>query len=63
MVGLSRGSSAESSLKRTKRKAPPPPTSSSAVVQETVPLDENLPGLYMFTFANFCDRSVWHTST
>ncbi|XP_038576372.1 cordon-bleu protein-like 1b isoform X2 [Micropterus salmoides] len=44
MVGLSRGSSAESSLKRTKRKAPPPPTSSSAVVQETVPLDENLPG-------------------
>ncbi|XP_056245367.1 cordon-bleu protein-like 1b isoform X1 [Seriola aureovittata] len=44
MAGLSRGSSAESSLKRTKRKAPPPPTSPSAVVQETVPLDENLQG-------------------
>ncbi|XP_031714150.1 cordon-bleu protein-like 1b isoform X2 [Anarrhichthys ocellatus] len=44
MAGLSRGSSAESSLKRTKRKAPPPPTSPSAVVQETVPLDESLQG-------------------
>ncbi|XP_040004623.1 cordon-bleu protein-like 1b isoform X2 [Xiphias gladius] len=44
MAGLSRGSSAESSLKRTKRKAPPPPTSPSAVVQEMVPLDENLQG-------------------
>ncbi|GAA6224164.1 cordon-bleu protein-like 1 isoform X1 [Lates japonicus] len=42
MAGLSRGSSAESSLKRTKRKAPPPPTTPSAVVQETVPPDENL---------------------
>ncbi|XP_068429360.1 cordon-bleu protein-like 1b isoform X2 [Clinocottus analis] len=42
MAGLSRGSSAESSLKRTKRKAPPPPTSPSAVVQETVVLDESL---------------------
>ncbi|KAM9805090.1 cordon-bleu protein-like 1b [Neosynchiropus ocellatus] len=30
---LSRGSSADSSLRRTKRKAPPPPTSPSAVVQ------------------------------
>uniref|UniRef100_A0A3B4YCB3 Cordon-bleu WH2 repeat protein like 1 n=1 Tax=Seriola lalandi dorsalis TaxID=1841481 RepID=A0A3B4YCB3_SERLL len=37
-----------SSLKRTKRKAPPPPTSPSAVVQETVPLDENLQGLSLF---------------
>ncbi|XP_068560206.1 cordon-bleu protein-like 1b isoform X3 [Cebidichthys violaceus] len=45
MAGLSRGSSAESSLKRTKRKAPPPPTSPSAVVQETVPLDESLQGV------------------
>ncbi|XP_029348810.1 cordon-bleu protein-like 1b isoform X2 [Echeneis naucrates] len=44
MPSLSRGSSAESSLKRTKRKAPPPPTSHSAVVQEMVPLDENLQG-------------------
>ncbi|XP_070694769.1 cordon-bleu protein-like 1b isoform X2 [Pempheris klunzingeri] len=44
MTGLSRGSSAESSLKRTKRKAPPPPTSPSAVVQETVSHDENLQG-------------------
>ncbi|XP_041806512.1 cordon-bleu protein-like 1b isoform X2 [Chelmon rostratus] len=44
VVGLSRGSSAESSLKRTKRKAPPPPTSPSAAVQEAVPLDENLQG-------------------
>lgn len=44
MAGLSRGSSAESSLKRTKRKAPPPPSSPSAVVQETVPLDDNLQG-------------------
>ncbi|XP_044072076.1 cordon-bleu protein-like 1b isoform X2 [Siniperca chuatsi] len=44
MAGLSRGSSAESSLKRTKRKAPPPPTSPSAVVQEKVPLDETLQG-------------------
>ncbi|XP_034418305.1 cordon-bleu protein-like 1b isoform X2 [Cyclopterus lumpus] len=44
MAGLSRGSSAESSLKRTKRKAPPPPTSPSAVDQETVLLDESLQG-------------------
>ncbi|XP_035859817.1 cordon-bleu protein-like 1b isoform X2 [Sander lucioperca] len=44
MAGLSRGSSAESSLKRTKRKAPPPPTSPSAVVAETVPFDENVQG-------------------
>nr|XP_046259097.1 cordon-bleu protein-like 1b isoform X2 [Scatophagus argus] len=44
MAGLSRGSSAESSLKRTKRKAPPPPLSPSAAVQETVPLDENVQG-------------------
>ncbi|XP_034429805.1 cordon-bleu protein-like 1b isoform X2 [Hippoglossus hippoglossus] len=43
-AGLSRGSSAESSLKRTKRKAPPPPSSLSAVVPETVPLDENVQG-------------------
>ncbi|XP_062259112.1 cordon-bleu protein-like 1b isoform X2 [Platichthys flesus] len=40
-AGLSRGSSAESSLKRTKRKAPPPPRSPGAVVPETVPLEEN----------------------
>ncbi|XP_061696956.1 cordon-bleu protein-like 1b isoform X2 [Syngnathoides biaculeatus] len=39
--GLSRGSSAESSLKRTKRKAPPPPTSPSGAVPETVPPREN----------------------
>uniref|UniRef100_A0AAQ4QGP1 Cordon-bleu WH2 repeat protein like 1 n=1 Tax=Gasterosteus aculeatus aculeatus TaxID=481459 RepID=A0AAQ4QGP1_GASAC len=45
MAGLSRGSSAESSLKRTKRKAPPPPTSPSAVVQEAVHLDESLQGV------------------
>ncbi|XP_034549472.1 cordon-bleu protein-like 1b isoform X2 [Notolabrus celidotus] len=44
MSGISRGSSAESSLKRTKRKAPPPPSSPSAVVQEKVPLDENMSG-------------------
>ncbi|KAK5861221.1 hypothetical protein PBY51_022635 [Eleginops maclovinus] len=43
MCGLSRGSSAESSLKRTKRKAPPPPTSPSTVL-EKLPLDENLQG-------------------
>ncbi|XP_056283473.1 cordon-bleu protein-like 1b isoform X2 [Pseudoliparis swirei] len=43
-AGLSHGSSAGSSLKRTKRKAPPPPTSPSAVVQETVLLDESLQG-------------------
>uniref|UniRef100_A0A671XGS3 Cordon-bleu WH2 repeat protein like 1 n=1 Tax=Sparus aurata TaxID=8175 RepID=A0A671XGS3_SPAAU len=36
IAGLSRGSSAESSLKRTKRKAPPPPTTPSAAVQEAV---------------------------
>ncbi|XP_072253201.1 cordon-bleu protein-like 1b isoform X2 [Leuresthes tenuis] len=42
MIGVSRGSSAESSLKRTKRKAPPPPTSPSALLQETVSLDETL---------------------
>lgn len=46
MSGLSRGSSAESSLKRTKRKAPPPPTLPSAAVQETTPLAENLQGWY-----------------
>ncbi|XP_041662662.1 cordon-bleu protein-like 1b isoform X2 [Cheilinus undulatus] len=44
MLGLSRGSSAESSLKRTKRKAPPPPTSPSAITQEKVSLEENLAG-------------------
>lgn len=44
VAGLSRGSSTDSSLKRTKRKAPPPPTSSSAAVQETVPVKENLQG-------------------
>lgn len=54
MTGLSRGSSAESSLKRTKRKAPLPPTSLSAVVQETVPLDENVQGLSLFTFGRVC---------
>lgn len=58
MAGLSRGSSAESSLKRTKRKAPPPPTSPSAVVAETVPFDENVQGLSSFTFVNFHDHSV-----
>lgn len=54
MTGLSRGSSAESSLKRTKRKAPPPPTSPGAVAQETVPLDENVQGLALFTFVSVC---------
>ncbi|XP_029980734.1 cordon-bleu protein-like 1b isoform X2 [Sphaeramia orbicularis] len=44
MAGLSRGSSAESSLKRTKRKAPPPPTSQTVVVPETVPQDEHSQG-------------------
>ncbi|XP_074515480.1 cordon-bleu protein-like 1b isoform X1 [Sebastes fasciatus] len=44
MAGFSRGSSAESSLKRTKRKAPLPPTSPTAGVQETAPLDEKLQG-------------------
>ncbi|XP_058474256.1 cordon-bleu protein-like 1b isoform X3 [Solea solea] len=39
MAGLSRGSSAESSLKRTKRKAPAPP-----VVQDSVGADENTGG-------------------
>ncbi|KAM9342917.1 cordon-bleu protein-like 1b isoform 2-T2 [Pholidichthys leucotaenia] len=42
MAGVSLGSSAESSLKRTKRKAPPPPTSPSPVVQKSVSPDENL---------------------
>ncbi|XP_030614380.1 cordon-bleu protein-like 1b isoform X2 [Archocentrus centrarchus] len=41
VCGLSRGSSAESSLRRTKRKAPPPPTSPSL---EPVFPDENLQG-------------------
>ncbi|XP_061142610.1 cordon-bleu protein-like 1b isoform X1 [Syngnathus typhle] len=40
--GLSRGSSAESSLKRTKRKAPQPPTPPSSAVPETEPPQENL---------------------
>lgn len=53
MTGLSRGSSAESSLKRTKRKAPPPPTSLTAAVQETVPLEENVQGLSVFTSVHF----------
>ncbi|XP_060943947.1 cordon-bleu protein-like 1b isoform X2 [Limanda limanda] len=43
-AGLSRGSSSESSLKRTKRKAPPPPKSPGAVVPEMAPLDENVQG-------------------
>ncbi|XP_061579558.1 cordon-bleu protein-like 1b isoform X2 [Cololabis saira] len=41
-TGLSRGSSAESSLRRTKRKAPPPPTSPTPSVQDSAPPDENL---------------------
>lgn len=45
VAGLSLGSSAESSLKRTKRKAPLPPTTSSASDQETVPVKENSQGL------------------
>ncbi|KAM3861966.1 cordon-bleu protein-like 1b [Diretmus argenteus] len=44
LSGLSRGSSAESSLKRTKRKAPPPPTSPSVAGQDKAPLDGNLQG-------------------
>uniref|UniRef100_A0A3P9IA06 Cordon-bleu ubiquitin-like domain-containing protein n=1 Tax=Oryzias latipes TaxID=8090 RepID=A0A3P9IA06_ORYLA len=40
MAGASRGSSAQSSLKRTKRKAPPPPTSPSAVVHNPVSQEE-----------------------
>ncbi|XP_077392718.1 cordon-bleu protein-like 1b isoform X2 [Festucalex cinctus] len=40
--GLSRGSSAESSLKRTKRKAPQPPTSPSNTTPEPVPSQENV---------------------
>ncbi|XP_075895900.1 cordon-bleu protein-like 1b isoform X2 [Nelusetta ayraudi] len=43
LAGLSRGSSAESSLKRTKRKAPPPPASPSAALQQAVPVDEKSP--------------------
>ncbi|XP_029968397.1 cordon-bleu protein-like 1 isoform X2 [Salarias fasciatus] len=42
MSSLSRGSSAESSLKKTKRKAPPPPTTPSSVVPPSDPQDENL---------------------
>ncbi|KAM4730966.1 cordon-bleu protein-like 1b [Anableps anableps] len=38
---VSRGSSAESSLRRTKRKAPPPPTSQSPTVQKTVSEEEH----------------------
>lgn len=57
MSGFSRGSSAESSLKRTKRKAPPPPTSPSAAVQETVPPDEKLQGLSLFTHLYYPDHS------
>lgn len=37
---LSRGSSTDSSLKRTKRKAPPPPTSLSAAASETLSQDD-----------------------
>ncbi|XP_067372213.1 cordon-bleu protein-like 1b isoform X2 [Channa argus] len=44
MARLSRGSSAESSLKRTKRKAPQPPPSPSAGVHQTIPPDESLQG-------------------
>ncbi|XP_077436254.1 cordon-bleu protein-like 1b isoform X2 [Vanacampus margaritifer] len=40
--GLSRGSSAESSLKRTKRKAPQPPTSPSSTAPETIPPQDNV---------------------
>ncbi|KAM9802578.1 cordon-bleu protein-like 1b isoform 3-T4 [Syngnathus typhle] len=40
--GLSRGSSAESSLKRTKRKAPQPPTPPTSAVPETEPPQENV---------------------
>lgn len=57
VASLSRGSSTESSLKRTKRKAPLPPTTPGAAVQETVPVKENSQGLsvYMCTFP---DHSV-----
>lgn len=63
MAGLSRGSSAESSLKRTKRKAPPPPTSPAAVVQAAVPQDENLQGVSLFIFVNFHYHSVYSVSS
>ncbi|XP_037542870.1 cordon-bleu protein-like 1b [Nematolebias whitei] len=39
VAGVSRGSSAESSLRRTKRRAPPPPSSPSPVLQETISED------------------------
>ncbi|KAJ8352277.1 hypothetical protein SKAU_G00237530 [Synaphobranchus kaupii] len=38
--GIRRGSSTESSLKRTKRKAPPPPSSPSAVANQDVVLED-----------------------
>lgn len=44
LAGLSRGSSTESSLKRTKRKAPPPPTSPTVAVQNEASLDGSLKG-------------------
>ncbi|XP_036400943.1 cordon-bleu protein-like 1b [Megalops cyprinoides] len=43
MSGISRGSSAESSLKRTKRKAPPPPTSPPSLpTQDETPQDGSI---------------------
>lgn len=62
VAGLSRGSSTESSLKRTKRKAPLPPTTSSAAVQEMFPVKENSQGLsvYMCTFPDNSGELLSH---
>ncbi|XP_015214373.2 cordon-bleu protein-like 1b isoform X1 [Lepisosteus oculatus] len=42
LPGLSRGSSSESSLKRTKRKAPPPPSPPSKIAQDEDLQDRNI---------------------
>lgn len=55
MSGASRGSSVQSSLKRTKRKAPPPPTSPSAVVHNPVSQEE--PSQGWFSFNPFTSKS------
>uniref|UniRef100_W5MP71 Cordon-bleu WH2 repeat protein like 1 n=1 Tax=Lepisosteus oculatus TaxID=7918 RepID=W5MP71_LEPOC len=44
-LGLSRGSSSESSLKRTKRKAPPPPSPPSKIAQDEDLQDRNIKGI------------------
>ncbi|MBN3326387.1 COBL1 protein, partial [Atractosteus spatula] len=61
-LGLSRGSSSESSLKRTKRKAPPPPSPPSKIAQDEDLQDrnikDNLPAIEYFKSSASTSREL-----